>query len=320
MTTLWGDGWFYISALGLMVSCALFLYLLGQYRAAVEESESDEDMALPALSVIAPAGVRSAPPASAAPSVAPMVTPLVTPLAAPGLAPEERTATLPPLQSAARPAAVPAPAAVPPAAPEKRRSELTSSGGLSPAVAYLQNIKAQMEKFDKEIAALRSLAAQQSAQGETVLSRLAELAESVKLAGAQSVKLPQPSRSVELSLESPPDAEPVLAAAPQREEPPARAAEPPIVNLEPPRAESAAAPEPERAPAPEVVSLREVQEAADLPAVSVPPAPATATIPELVPAPAPVAAAAPEPAPPAPQPLEQPEEAPKARKGPVWPV
>ena len=44
--------------------------------------------------------------------------------------------------------------------PERRRSELTSSGGLSPAVVYLQNIKSQMERFDKDIAALKALSAE----------------------------------------------------------------------------------------------------------------------------------------------------------------
>ena len=44
MASLWGDGWFYISALGFLGSGALFLYLLGQYRSAVEEAEeSDTD-------------------------------------------------------------------------------------------------------------------------------------------------------------------------------------------------------------------------------------------------------------------------------------
>ncbi|MFA6004725.1 MAG: hypothetical protein WC881_11735 [Elusimicrobiota bacterium] len=317
MTTLWGDGWFYISALGLMVSSALFLYLLGQYRTAVEESESDEDMAAPMLTTLTvptAAAERSVPPV---PAAAPL--PVVTPLAAPSARPEEKTVTLPPV-AAVRPAPepiVPAPAP----APEKRRSDSTSTGSLSPAVVYLQNIKAQMEKFDKEIADLKSLAAQQSAQGEIVLKRISELGESIKAAGAQPVKLPPPARSVELSLESLPPEEPILSAAPRRAAPVMHEPEP-VVSLEPPAEPPAAAPEPEPAPAPEVMTFREVQEeessasAASQPEPAVEPAP----VPEPAAAPEPSVPAVPNPAPPVTQPLEQTEDRPKTRKGPVWPV
>ncbi len=44
MATLLGDGWLFISAGGFLVSCALFVFLLGQYRAAVE-SEDEEPAA-----------------------------------------------------------------------------------------------------------------------------------------------------------------------------------------------------------------------------------------------------------------------------------
>ena len=45
MLSLLSDGWFYISAGGLLVSGYLFVYLLGQYRAAVEaEDEAVEDL------------------------------------------------------------------------------------------------------------------------------------------------------------------------------------------------------------------------------------------------------------------------------------
>jgi hypothetical protein len=42
LSGLWADGWFYISALGFLVSGALFFALLGQYRAAVEAADQNE--------------------------------------------------------------------------------------------------------------------------------------------------------------------------------------------------------------------------------------------------------------------------------------
>jgi hypothetical protein len=39
MPGLWADGWFYISSAGLLVSGALFFFLLGQYRAAADAAD-----------------------------------------------------------------------------------------------------------------------------------------------------------------------------------------------------------------------------------------------------------------------------------------
>src|SRR5665213_2716893 len=42
MAGLLADGWFYISSAGLLVSGALFLFLLGQYRAATDAADQPE--------------------------------------------------------------------------------------------------------------------------------------------------------------------------------------------------------------------------------------------------------------------------------------
>ena len=114
MQGLWADGWFYISALGLLVSGALFFVLLGQYRAAAEAADRREgDM-------------------DAVPSVSPVLTPVSeNPRPLPQAAPE------PAPVAKAEPAPAPAPAATPAPSPKE-----SSSGGLSPAIAFLQNIKA----------------------------------------------------------------------------------------------------------------------------------------------------------------------------------
>lgn len=178
MSGLWNDGWFYISSAGFLISSVLFLFLLGQYRAAVEAADEPQD---------------SLPPKPL--SLEPVVTSIV-PLQKTEEKKSDKTLILPPEPTrtpvaAAVPAPVvaPAPAPAPAAAspllaasgpaysgPDRRRgSESTSSGQISPAVVYLQNIKEQMEKFDKEIGTLKSLTSQQTAQNDLILRKLSEL-------------------------------------------------------------------------------------------------------------------------------------------------
>ena len=221
MASLWGDGWFYISALGFLGSGALFLYLLGQYRSAVEDAEeSDGPAVLPASPVIEPllpkpVVIEMTPALEAAPIVS---------------QPKAKAAPAVALPAAAAPQTASAPGYT---GPERRRSEITSSGGLSPAVVYLQNIKSQMEKFDKEIAALKTLSAQQAAQGELVLKRLAELAEGLKTGAPLRSPLPAPTRSVELSLEPTHEAAPQAAPIALRPAVPAAPAEEPAAKFDP---------------------------------------------------------------------------------------
>ncbi|HAM36718.1 MAG TPA: hypothetical protein DEB40_00670 [Elusimicrobia bacterium] len=287
MTSLWGDGWFYISALGFLVSSAFFLYLLGQYRASVEDAEepeaSGEEVGLLPK------------PASAAAMNAP--TPVVTPIvAAPADVQEEKTLTMPPPEEP-KPAAFsgerrtvgvsndggpfPEDSSAPThsrdayTGPERRRSELTSTGSISPAVVYLQNIKSQMEKFDKEILGLKSLAAQQAAQGDLLLRRISELAEAVQ-AGTRTSSVERESaggfkpedtagasvvQGLEISLQSVSPksvkVEPVLAPETSVPEPAATAVEPrPVPAPQPAVLEPAATavePQPVLAPQPAVL-------------------------------------------------------------------
>lgn len=320
MASIWGDGWFYISALGFLGSGALFLYLLGHYRSAVEEAE-DSDTA-------SPLDLTSDGPLSAKPFVVELTpTPVASPVAS---QPKARTAAL----SSAIPSGIGEPSPSPTTAnvfpdarqggvasatprdasgpgytgPERRRSDIPGSGGISPAVVYLQNIQSQLERFDKEIAALKGLSAQQAVQGELVLKRLSELAEGLKTGASPRSALPAPARSVELPLETAPEEVPASEPVKPR---PAQAAEPkPSAVLSGERkAPPAETPDrPESAPPASALSVpaREAEAKVD-PAATV----VIEALPQVI--------ATPEPAAPAPaaEPVVQPSQ---PRKGPVWPV
>jgi hypothetical protein len=337
VASLLGDGWFYISALGFIGSGALFLYLLGQYRSAVEETEESDASAVSLELPVKPVVVEMTP----APAPVPLVNQLKS-QAAPALAlptvsvpagkapPVVTTTTANVLPDGCQGGVSSAPSqgAVAPGytGPDRRRSDFTASSGLSPAVVYLQNIKSQMEKFEKEISALRSLSVQQAAQGELVLKRLSELAENVKNSPAPRSAVPALARAVEPAPQTAPDETPAkeaveLKPAKSAEPPPKRAkatpaaakssavqpaekkTEPPVAE-QPERAPSvvlpAPAPEPEAkadpAPAPVIEALPQTS------AVEAPAAPAAAVPADV--------AAPPEPDAPSSQP----------RKGPVWPV
>ena len=143
MTSLWADGWFYISVLGFCASLTLFFYLLGLYRCAVESC--DDSFVL-------------------APSVD-AEEPLPSPQAADFL---QVTGVTPIL------------------APEPGKKEaVAAASGFS-----AKDIELQMERFDQEIFALRDMVARQAAQGEIVLKRLMELADSVKAIAAPAPQQP----------------------------------------------------------------------------------------------------------------------------------
>lgn len=168
MGGIWGDGYFYLAAAGFLISFVLFLFLLGQYRAAVEAGDDAPEPVppVPAPSPVVPTVTRfggaDAPTIETAkPVEKPVEKTLILekkPEAAPAPGPEVNTASY--------------------AGPERRKSD-TTTGQLSPAVVYLQNMKTQLEKFDADIAALKASASQQSAQGEAIIQRLAALTDAL---------------------------------------------------------------------------------------------------------------------------------------------
>lgn len=168
MGGLWGDGYFYLAAAGFLISFVLFLFLLGQYRAAVEGADESAETVPP----------------SPGPVPIPSV-PVVSSVVAPA---EEKTLVLE-RKPAEAPAEVKTPAYT---GPERRRAD-TTTGQLSPAVVYLQNIKGQLEKFDQDIANLKQLASQQAAQGEAIMQRLAALADVLQDLKATPAPAPAPA-------------------------------------------------------------------------------------------------------------------------------
>jgi hypothetical protein len=96
-----------------------------------------------------------------------------------------------------------------------------TSSGLSPAVVYLQNLKLQMDRLDKDVTGLKAvasqLAAQQIQQTELVLKRLDELSEKLRnpmpsSAAAASGSAPAGNSSSDAGGDgSPPLAEPAPA-------------------------------------------------------------------------------------------------------------
>ncbi|MFI5349174.1 MAG: hypothetical protein ACHQ2Z_06505 [Elusimicrobiota bacterium] len=264
MSGLLADGWFYISSAGLLVSGVLFFFLLGQYRAAGDAADQHE-------------------PEAAAEPHAPMVRPLYIP-DEPVASPKIASVTAEKPADKAPAAALPEPKRdAPPAQAEVRRE--TSTGGVNPAVVYLQNIKNQLEEIHKENRVLAQRVDAIAGRDEALIERLGELAQAVAdLKGANFVA---------------PAAAPVEPPAPKR----AKKSETPAAVLFPkaeaPSEVPAAAPVAE--PVVEAVVEPVVEAAAPPPvAAEVPPPPV-----ERV-------------APPAAQ--QEPEADEKPRRGPVWPV
>lgn len=240
MMGLLGDGWFYISAGGFLVSAVLFVFLLGQYRAAVEA----EDEALPADG---PEPV----PLTASPSEK-VYTPKVA-------APPEPVKSV-----AAEPA--PAPKAAKTAEPEPKvdpanitfsgKKSESSTGGISPAVVYLQNMKLQMDRLDKDITGLKSIAAQQNTHTDLILKKLGELSDKVAAVadvqraiaeGAFGGASAQPAAAPAPAAASTPAPAPAGNAAPDAGRDVGHPADDPVrtIDLQP---EAAAEPKPEPKP------------------------------------------------------------------------
>lgn len=361
MATLWADGWFYISAGCFLVSCVLFVFLLGQYRSAVEAEDEDMDVDLagksaestPAERVYVPKGLSPAPfpePAAAMPilsaaaAVVPAIVKSVSAPQVPAEKPAPKPAAAPAEAPVIKPAAAPAAATAAPA-PAVKKSEATTTGGLSPAVVYLQNLKTQMDRLDKEITGLKSLAGQHATQNEMILKHLAELADKLDKV---SVAPPAAAPTTASAGPAEPEPEPASAlpetleiaprpAAPavEMERPAAEPAAEPMKTIEleiaarvaAPAPEPAAAPEPEPAPAaappapesdktmiiePTVAPIK-LTDTKTIPLPKPPGFELSVETPAAEPVPAPAAAPG--------KPSDEPAELPKpARKGPVWPI
>ena len=290
MAGLLADGWFYISSAGLLVSGVLFFFLLGQYRAATDAADQPE------------------PEASAEPHhdvVRPIYIPEETP------APSKIASVSHEEKPAEKPAPEPAPAPAPAATPDAKRRENTT-GGINPAVVYLQNIKNQLEEIHKENRELAKRVEAITSRDEALIERLSELAQAVAelKAGAPAPaaeQAPAPKRAKK-------SAEPAPAPAPAPE---------PVVVVE---AVPAPAPAPEPAPATPPKLTIEPTTSAGVSGAK--PAPRTEPTAETLFNPdetmrlnlaaAPSAAPA-EPKPAEAAPAEEPESE-KPRRGPVWPV
>lgn len=280
MMGLWADGWFYISSAGLLVSGILFFFLLGQYRVASEaadvtdgEQGADKEVSVPAPSPIRPVYIPDDVPAARISSHSDK--------------PEAQAEY---------------------AGPDRRKDAAsTTTGGISPAVVYLQNIKVELADLHKDLRALAQRVdaelASVSTRDEALISRLGELASAIENMKAASPAVP-----------AMPEPEPEPAPSPKKARKVEKAPEPaPVVLTVAPEPEPVPEPVPEPAPEP-------VPEPKTEPAIS-----ANETIRmelgALIAAPlAQEAPAAQEPQPEqaAASPEPPPEE--KPRRGPVWPV
>lgn len=203
MQALWADGWFYISSAGLLVSGALFFFLLGQYRAAADAVD-----------------VRETPPEAEVEARAVPVRPVYVP---------EEPAPAPKLASVSAPAERTEPK---PAASTSRES---TTGGISPAVVYLQNIQTHLYELHGEIRDLGQRVNAITSRDEALIERLGELAQAVaeiKAVSAPAVvaEAPAPKRARKPEPAAAPKPEPVVEAKP---EPVAEPKPEPIVEAKP---------------------------------------------------------------------------------------
>ncbi|MBI3299162.1 MAG: hypothetical protein HYZ75_13420 [Elusimicrobia bacterium] len=279
MMGLFSDVWAVASGAGLLLCLAALPFLYKRARAA--------SSALPGL-VRAPIDVDDEPiPVVKEPAAQPAPQPVEAPAERPAAAPKDAEAALPRDSARSAKAAEPAPQpqsqAQPQPAPADRDTK-TSTGGTSPAVVYMQNLKIQMEHFEKEIHQLRSqlagFAQMHDKEFKILLQKMSEF--QAELHGQVG------------AAHAPPAAAPIPAPAPA----PAPAKAVPV----------AAKPAPAPAPAPKPVAAVPAPAPAiplaKPPAAASAPAPAPAPVPVPVPKPA-VQAPAPAPAP-APKPVTQP--------------
>jgi hypothetical protein len=160
LTALLGDTLFYASGGGFLVSVIAFPFILKRFRATPSSSAS--------LDI--PSDLRE-------PSA------FVEPVKVVEAEPEEPPKPEPKLaETEAAPVPAPAKEAPPPQAaaePKKVNPSITQTSGLSPAIVYLQNLKIQIEHFEKEIHQLRGqildFAKKHDAQFDDIVKRMGEM-------------------------------------------------------------------------------------------------------------------------------------------------
>lgn len=305
MMGLWADGWFYISSAGLLVSGILFFFLLGQYRVASEAADATESEQAADKEAPAPAAIR------------PVYIPEDSP--APRIASHAETP---------EPEAKPKPKPESETTPPPRKDPASSTGGISPAVVYLQNIKVELADLHKDLRALSKRVddelASVSTRDEALIERLGELTRAVEglksavpAAASEPVPEPEPAKPARKprKAEKAPEPEIVVEAAKPEPEVVVEAAKPePEVVLEAPKPAADSVIEVLPPPPVEVPPVAEVKAPSPSPDETI-----RMELGALIaPKPAAVEAPAPAPAEPAVQDAPPPEE--KPRRGPVWPV
>ena len=181
MNGVWADGWFYISSVGLLVSGVLFFFLLGQYRAAADAADGTQAALEPeaAPSPVRPIYIPDEPAAAPKVASAPMELPVESPKPEPVIAAPNYLG------------------------PDRRRENTT--GGISPAVVYLQNIKTQLEGLHAQVSELTKRVESVTGRDEALIERLGELAHAVEafksVAPAPAVKSDVPAPDATIRLE-----------------------------------------------------------------------------------------------------------------------
>lgn len=170
---LWTDAWFYIPMVGLLVSGVLFFFLLGQYRLASEAADAGEAVQEGESSAaVAISPVYS--PAEAAP--APKVK-AAEPERKPEPAPEAKTPDY--------------------SGPERRKDPANTTGGISPAVVYMQNIKSELTELHEDVRKLSKRVDDElgsvASRDESLIERLAELTRAVESLKAAAAAAPAPA-------------------------------------------------------------------------------------------------------------------------------
>ena len=285
MMGLWTDAWFYIPMVGLLVSGVLFFFLLGQYRLASEAADAGE---------VALEG-------DASPAVA--ISPVYSPSES---APAAKVKAAEPERKAES-----APEAKTPdyAGPERRKDAANTTGGISPAVVYMQNIKSELTDLHEDVRKLSKRVddelASVASRDESLIERLAELTRAVEALKSAAASAPAPAPAAEPA----PKKEKASKKEPVKVESAPAAVVDDLVGL--------VAPAPKAEPKPEPAPTIELKaEPAPAPKTEVPASDATIRL-ELGSAMGVPKTAEPDKAPEA---AAEPAPEEKPRRGPVWPV
>lgn len=242
------DPWLIISSVGFVVSLALWFGLLRKFRQAgqpefaldlgsvsepilpvpVRRSDSQASSTLsPVKSPEIEATVKAIPPLTASeatmkvnPSVMsePIPTPAPAPVSAPVPAPQAF-----PEPSPAKPILPGSPAPVP-----NLKSGQTLTGGISPAVVYLQNLKEQLEGLRKEVQAVKTQVSGVSQKNESQWNEVLLRLDEIRAATANGSGAPAPQAQSAAAPSLSPNPTPTVEPAPYN---------PPAFSLELPSGE-----------------------------------------------------------------------------------